>query len=219
MQRNFDTEIQAVKTQLMTMGAEAERGLARVIEGLTACDSSHFDEMLAIEARVNNAQVAIDEACLKLLALQAPLASDLRLVVAMIKANNDIERMADQAKNLARIGREFIRKPSLALPVAIASLGGAVKDIVHDAFIAFLRTDATLARSVLERDDTIDRMRDEIVRAALEHTEKAPADVRTAMDLILIARNLERIADHATNVAEDAIFVSSGEDVRHRYAK
>jgi len=216
MKRAFDEEFNAVRNQLLEMGALVEKAIAIALAGITGRDRKVFDGVFTNEKIINQMHVDIDEKCLRLLALQSPVAAKLRLVVSMIKINNDLERMGDLSINLAHNGARYISEPALAPLIDIPAMASEVQLMVRESLAAFTNSNVELARTVLGRDDTVDRFKHEITKELVEDFMiKDSTTIRRALDLILIARNLERIADHATNIAEDAIFVVSGSDVRH----
>lgn len=216
MERRFDSEIQKVKSYLLKMGAEAMRAISIATSGLASRDGNQLNDVIAIERDVNLMNMAVDEYCLKLLALQSPVAKDLRLVIAMIKTNVDIERIADRATNLALIGRDFLGEVAAALDPNVINLATATIAMVHDALQCFMHLDPVLAHNVLANDKDVDRARDQISLRVVEYLKYYPSQASSGVNLILLARNLERIADHATNIAENTIFIVSGEDVRHK---
>jgi phosphate transport system protein len=149
------------------------------------------------------------------LARQSPLAADLRLVVAVIKINTDLERMGDQAVNIAYNGQRYLEEPALKPLIDLPRMAQIVREMVRQALDAFVRQDLVLARQVLDRDDAVDNLKDQIFRELLTYMISDPKTIQRALNLILIARNLERLGDHATNIAEDVIYAISGRDVRH----
>ena len=157
----------------------------------------------------------VDEACLNLLARQSPLAADLRLVVAIIKINTDLERMGDQAVNISHNGRRYLMEPPLKPLIDIPRMAEEVRFMVRAALDAFVTQNLKLAHDVLDRDDSVDTLKNTIFKELLGYMSTDSRSIERALDLILIARNLERIGDHATNIAEDVIFACTGEDVRH----
>jgi phosphate transport system protein len=219
MVRHFDSEIQKVKSYLLKMGAEAMRAISIATSGLACRDGKQLNEVIVIENDVNAMNKAVDEYCLKLLALQSPVARDLRLVIAMIKTNADIERIADRATNLALIGRNYLGEVVAALDPNLINLATAAIAMVHDALQSFMHLDLALAQSVLVNDKDVDHARDQISLRAVDYLKHFPSQASSGVNLILLARNLERIADHATNIAENTIFIATGEDVRHTVSR
>jgi phosphate transport system protein len=215
MERHFDSSLRALKEQLVRMAGMVEKAIEHATLALENRDRAQIPLVHEIERKINEAHMAVDDACVKLLALQQPLAADLRLIVAAIKINTDLERMGDQSVNIASNADRYIGaeplKPLVDLPVMFAEARAMVRETID----SFVRTDANLARAVLKRDDVVDGLKNKIFRDVLEHIKERPAEIEQGLNLILIARNLERIGDHATNIAEDVIFAISGEDVRH----
>lgn len=185
------------------------------LTGLKLRDQKAFARVFEIEKDINQMHIEIDEYCVNLLAKQSPVAADLRLIVAILKINADLERMGDQAVNISHNGQHYISDEPLKPLIDLPLMAEEVKTMVKDALAAFVKKDISLARQVLSRDDVVDEYKNKIFEELLNHMSSDQQTIRRALNLILIARNLERIGDHATNIAEDAIYVSSGEDVRH----
>jgi phosphate transport system protein len=164
---------------------------------------------------VNRAHVEVDARCLQLLALQQPMAADLRLVVASIKINSDLERMTDLAVNIANNTEFYLKLPTQIKTDDLSHMSDEVKVMVREVLDAFVRTDETLARQVLQRDDKVDALKRKIVEDCMTTMKAGTLDVEQGVNVIFIAKNLERIGDHATNIAEDVIYAISGEDIRH----
>ena len=164
---------------------------------------------------INTAEREIDEAAFDLLAMQQPMAVDLRFILAVTKINSDLERVGDQAVNIAERVMDMVELPAAELPVDIARMGSAVSAMVRRALESFIEGKVELAQAVLEMDNVIDRMRDDAFIQLVKAMNDRPEVVRQALDALLVARNLERVADHATNIAEDVIFWVQGADVRH----
>ncbi|MEK6706535.1 MAG: phosphate signaling complex protein PhoU [Bdellovibrionota bacterium] len=215
MERHFDVSLRELKEQLVGMAGLVESAIDKATQALKTKDVGLLSHVHEIEKKVNHAHKAVDNSCLKLLALQQPLAADLRLIVAIIKINTDLERMGDQAENIAYNSERYIRgkelKPLIDLPI----MADEVRSMVREALDSFVKSDEPLARDVLKRDDKVDALKNKIFRDVLEHLKGQPDLLEQGLSLILIARNLERIGDHATNIAEDVIFAVSGEDIRH----
>ena len=215
VERYFDQEFGSLKKMILEMGAAVEKAIEAAVKGLVERNAEAFNQVNAYEAQINQFHIAVDDACLKALARQAPMASDLRLVLGCIKINSDLERMGDQAVNIAHCGRHYINQTPLKSFDAIPKMAAAVKIMTHEALEAFFRKDQELANSVLLKDDTVDAFKRSIFDELIAIMKSDPSSVDRAMDLILVSRNLERIGDHATNIAEDVIFVASGVDIRH----
>jgi phosphate transport system protein len=171
--------------------------------------------VLQAEARINHLQIAIDEKATKLLALEQPVARDLRFIAAVIKINNDLERMGDEAVNIAERATSLMRELPVSAPIDIPHMAGMVQSMVRKALDSFVQRDAALARSVLKADDMVDELWHRSSQDLLVFMQKEPGSVIQCVNLIFITYNLERVADHATNIAEDVIYYIQGVDVRH----
>jgi phosphate transport system protein len=214
---HFEEELQALKNRLLTMGALVEE---RVHQAVRALIDRHLDEAEQVSSsdqEVNSLQIEIDDRCLKLLALQQPIATDLRFITAAMKINADLERIGDQAVNIAQNVIKLLPHPPLKPLIDIPRMAELAKKMTRDALDAFVRKDAELARDVLPRDDEVDNLKDQVFRELLTYMMADPGTIPRALALILISRNLERIADHATNIAEDVIFLVEAKDVRHHH--
>ncbi len=216
MQRHFEEKIQHLKERLLYMGSLVERAIGLSIEGLENRDDKMALEVIVqIEPQINQLQIEIDDWALQLLALQQPMAVDLRMITSAIKINSDLERMGDQATNIAERVLSILTLPEQRLLVDIPQMAGMAQQMLKDALDAFVRQDAALAREILVRDDEVDRCRDQIFGELIAHMIKNPQRVQLSLEMLLISRSLERIGDHATNIAEDIIYVIQGRDVRH----
>jgi phosphate transport system protein len=216
MERPFREELRVLTDKLAAMGALVE---SRVRDGLAALLEHRADLAVLVasgDSAVNDLELEVDDMCLRLLALQGPVASDLRRIRSIIKANTDLERVGDQAVNIAQVVIGLLERPPLRPTFDIARLGEVAIGMLHDSLLAFTGNDAALARAVLGRDDEADAIRDSVFRVLLTHMMADPGTVERALGLILISRSLERVADHATNIAEDLIFLVEGRNVRHR---
>jgi phosphate transport system protein len=170
------------------------------------------------DAAVNLLQIEIDDRCLKMLALQQPMATDLRLITSAMKMGADLERIGDQAVNIVETALRLLETPPLKPVIDIAEMSEIAQKMTRDALDSFVRRDAGLARDVLQRDDKVDQLKDRVFRVLLTHMMADPGTIERALGLILISRNIERIADHATNIAEDVIFLVEAKDVRHHHS-
>ncbi len=214
MQRHFDVDLEALRSTLLEMGGIAEDMIGHAVKVLTERDESFADQVQEMEKRVNALHIEIDDRCLKLIALHQPAAGDLRLIAAAIKINSDLERIGDQAVNIAETATYLCHLPRIKLgdiPRMVELAAGMTKDSLD----AFSRRDVELAREVIGRDDEEDQLKSETFNELLALMQSDASTIQRAMDIILIARNLERIADHATNIAEDVIFMVLGKDIRH----
>lgn len=216
MQRNIDSGLTELKQHLIQMAGYVETAIEQVSLAWRDQSVERLKEVYSIENSVNAAHMQIDADCLRLLATQQPLATDLRLILATIKMNNDLERVVDQTVNVGHNLEHFIRAggPHIEAP-EIQAMAGEVKTMLRSALDAFVRQDETLARNVILADDRVDDLKNAVFRSMIATIKAHPDSLEQGITAILIARNLERIGDHATNIAEDVVFSSSGEDIRH----
>jgi phosphate transport system protein len=213
--RHFVEELEQLKTKLLEMSSLVEAAIQRSISAVIHKDRGAADEVFRNEARINDIEIEIDEFAVNLLALQQPMAADLRLIVAALKINTDLERMGDLAVNVAQRARSLMEEPVVKPMIDIPHIAGLVQSMVRKALDAFVTRDAELARSVLASDDAVDNMRTACYHELVSFMEKDPQNIKPALDLLAVTRNLERIADHSTNIAEDVLFLVKGVDVRH----
>jgi len=185
------------------------------VRGLMDRDSAALDAVLRGDQPINDLHIELDDRCFKLLALHQPMAADLRVIVAAVKINTDLERVGDLAVNIAEAGKRYLRHAPVKPLIDIPRMGELAQSMLRDALDAFVRRDIALAEAVLAQDDIVDALKTQIFRELLTYMLQDPATIEPALDLILISRHLERIGDHATNVAEDVIFILSAKDVRH----
>lgn len=216
MKRHFEEVEQELKNHLLSMGSLAEEMIHLAVQGLVGRKDEPLREVYEREKRVNQLHIGIDDECFKLLALYQPAASDLRFVMAVIKINSDLERIADQAVNIAENTEILIQQPQLAGKLFdIPRMADLAKGMLKDSLDAFVRKEPELARSVVQRDNEEDKLKSEAFHELLHLMQSDSSSIQRALGLILISRNLERIADHATNIAEDVIFMALGKDIRH----
>ena len=215
MRSRFQQGLDELKEKLLRMGGLAEQAIDRATEAYRTRDSKYCQMVLSGENAINEAEREIDELSLDLLAMQQPMAIDLRFILAVLKINADLERVGDQAVNIAQRVLDLISEPEVQLPVDIPRMADSVSTMVQRALEAFLDGKAEVAEAVLQMDGIVDRMKDEAFIVLVQKMHNEPAVTRSALNVLLISRNLERIADHATNIAEDVIFWVRGADVRH----
>ena len=213
--RHFVEELEDLRKELLAMAGLAELAVHESVQALTERDSNRAQQVLMNEARINQMEIRIDEMATRLLATQQPMASDLRFLTVAIKINNDLERIGDLAVNIVERALSLIALPPVKPLVDIPRMAHLAESMVHDSLDSFVRRDAGLARSVLLSDDAVDDLCDAIRDELVEFMQKDPSTISRALDLILVARNLERVGDHATNIAEDVLFLVQGVDVRH----
>ncbi len=214
--RHFEEELGQLKTRLLEMGGLAEDRLQIAVRGLVDRDLARLDRVLSGDGDVNQLHIEIDDRCFKLLALQQPIASDLRAIVGAVKINTDLERVGDLAVNIAEAASRYLQHPPVKELIDIPRMGLIAQEMLRDALDAYVRRDVALAKRVLARDDELDLLKSLVFRELLSYMLKDPSTVKPSLDLILVSRHLERIGDHATNIAEDVIFMVSAQDVRHQ---
>jgi phosphate transport system protein len=215
--QHFEAERQALRNQLLTMGALVEDRVHRAIQALVERREEEARRIIETDQEINDLQIDIDDRCLKLLALQTPLAIDLRLITSAMKINADLERVGDQAVNIAENVLQLLPHPPLKPLIDIPRMAEIAERMVRDSLDSFVKGDAGLARDVLRRDDEVDGLKDQLFRELLTYMMADPGTIQRALALLLISRHLERIADHATNIAEDVIFIAEAKDVRHHH--
>jgi phosphate transport system protein len=213
--RHFVEELDQLKTKLLEMSSLVESAIQRSISAVTQKDRTAADEVFRNETRINAIEVEIDEFAINLLALHQPMAADLRLIVAALKINTDLERMGDLSVNIAQRAMSLMEEPVIKPMIDIPHIAGLVQSMVRKSLDAFVTRDADLARSVLASDDAVDSLRTASYHELVSFMERDPENIKAALDLLAITRNLERLADHSTNIAEDVLFLVKGIDVRH----
>jgi phosphate transport system protein len=213
----FESELQALRQCVARMGALVCSRLESCLRALASHDGEPARFVLEHDDEINALQIEIDERALRLLALQQPAARDLRFITATVKANADLERIGDQAVNIAGRLAPLIGAEGLAHEAVVVEMGRNALVMVLDALASFLEGNAGLARSVLVRDDDIDAMKGRVLRDLIAVMTRDPATIERAVNLLFISGSFERVADHATNMAEDAIFLVEAKDVRHHH--
>ena len=211
----FQEELEQLKTRLLEMGGLAEDRVRAAVQALVERDSALVDRVLAGDGPINQLHIEIDGRCFKLLALYQPMAVDLRAIVAAVKINTDLERVGDLAINIGEAARRYLRHPPVKQLIDIPRMAEIAQRMLRGALDSYVRRDTRLAQEVLNEDDTLDALKTQVFRELLTYMLQNTSTIEPALDLILISRHLERIGDHATNVAEDVIFMVSARDVRH----
>lgn len=216
----FQQGLDVLKSRLLEMGGMAESAIECASEAYLRRDPKLCATVFEREKNINEAERSIDEIAVDLLAMQQPMASDLRFILAVLKINADLERVGDQAVNIAQRALDIVQYGSKdSIPVDIQRMTTAVTTMLRRALEAFLNAKADVAEAVLQMDNVVDRMKDDAFVALVAEMERDPSHTRQYLDALLVTRNLERIADHATNIAEDVIFWVRGDDVRHGVLK
>ncbi len=215
MRTRFMQGLDELKHKLLRMGGMVEQGIENACEAYRLRDIKLAQAVMNGEPAINEMEREIDELALDLLAMQQPMAVDLRFIIACTKINADLERVGDQAYNIAERVLDLNSMDPIDVPIDIPRMAQAASGMVRTALESFIREDAELAETVLEQDDHLDGLNYENFGVALQKITAEPQKARQAMDILIISRNLERVGDHATNIAEDVIFWVSGADVRH----
>lgn len=215
MQRHFDEELEKLKEKILKMSSLVEKAIHLSIKALVDRESELAQQIIKSDDQVNMLEIEIDEFSLKLLALRQPQAGDLRLITSIMKINNDLERIGDLAVNISERTMELLKFPIVKPLIDIPRMAEIAQGMVKDSLDAFVNRDSKLARSVCERDDKVDNLNDQIFRELLTYMLQDPKTIERAVDLILVGRNLERIADHATNICEDVIYIVDGKTIKH----
>ncbi len=215
MERHFDAELNVLNEKLLHMARLVEESIARSVQSLKDRNEDYAQEVLRKEQDVNLLDVDIDELCMKLLALRQPMAGDLRFITSGMKIGAELERMGDLAVNIAEVSLELLKVPPLKPLIDIPRMAALAQSMVKDSLNAFVNRDEKLARAVCERDDEMDSLNDQVFRELLTYMMNDQSTINRAVGLILIGRHLERIADHATNIGEDVIFMVAGKTIKH----
>jgi len=213
--KHFVEELDDLKKRLLEMGGLVESAVYRSVASVVEKDAEQAQQVLKNEARINQMEIEIDELATRLLATQQPMAVDMRFLTAAIKINNDLERMGDLAVTVVERALSLMHEPVIRPVIDIPQMAKLTESMVRKRLDAFVRGDAELARSVLLSDDAVDDLRDVIYEELIRYMMESPDNVRPGVNLMFVARNLERLADHATNIAEDVLFLVQGVDVRH----
>jgi phosphate transport system protein len=213
--RHFQEELEQLKARLLAMGGLAEDRVRAAVEGLVSRDMDVVTGVLAGDVPINQLHIEIDNRCFTLLALHQPMAVDLRAIVSAVKINTDLERVGDLAVNIAEAATRYLKHPPVKELIDIPRMARIAQTMLRDALDAFVRRDIDMAQNVLNQDDELDGLKTQVFRELLTYMLQDPHTIEPALDLILVSRHLERIGDHATNVAEDVIFMVSARDVRH----
>lgn len=214
--RPFEEGLNGLNGALQEMGALVAQSVHRSVLSLVDKNEDFAHQVLRDESRIDQMEIQIDDLVAGLIAREAPVARDMRFVVVGLKINTDLERMGDLAVGIVERSLSLMRQPELPMEVPLTEIANLVESMVLTSLDAFVKRDAAMARTVLLSDDGVDKLRNAISRQMVEAMKQDPAHIDRALDYLLVARRLERIADHATNIAEDVIFMVNGVDVRHR---
>ncbi len=218
MERKFDEELTNLKEKLMKMATLAEESIALAVRSLKERNQDHAQKVFRIEESLNMLDIEIDNLGMQLFALRQPMAVDLRLITASMRIAVELERIGDLAVNIAERSLELLKQSPLKPLIDIPRMAEIAQQMVKDAIDAFITGNDELARSVCQRDDEVDDLNDQIFRELLTYMMQDPKTIEKAVELILVGRHLERIADHATNIGEDVIYFVKGKTIKHHCA-
>ena len=213
--RHFHDELSHVKVRLLTMSGEAEAALGLAVDALLERDGDKAQRVIAGDRVIDSMEVEIEEQCINLLALQQPMARDLRMLTSALKIANDLERVGDHAVNIAQSAERLAQARPIAPEPEIIEMARLARDMLSDALEAFIRGDALAGREVCLRDDKVDALHRSVFRILLTHMMEDPHMIGAGMELFLVSRNLERVADLATNIGEDVVFLVEGKSIKH----
>ena len=216
MKKHYTGQLADIREMVLRMGGLAEQMTRRVIHALVRRDAGILAEVRAMESQVNLLHVEIDEACLELIALRQPAAADLRFITAAMKIIVDMERIGDQAINIVERAESLLAVPPVKPLIDIPRMADIAQEMLKASLDAYVNGDDNLAYQTILKDDEVDQLKDQVFRELLTFMMSDPTTIPRAMDLILVSRHIERIADHATNICEDVIFMVKGKDVRHQ---
>lgn len=215
METHFHEELNRLRERLLHMASLAERMVHTSVQALVDRNEEQRQKVFTTEDEVNSMHIEIDDRCCKLLALHQPVAHDLRTILAALKICSELERIADQAVNIAQYSNELLKQAPLKPLIDIPRMSEIAQAMVKEVIDSFVHGDAEQARRVVLRDDEVDQLKDQVFRELLTYIMQDPATTTRALALILISRSIERVADHATNIAEDVIFMIKAKDIRH----
>lgn len=214
--RHFHDQLAELKQRLLAMSQRAEALLDLAVDALLTRDASKATAVLAGDREVDQLEVEVESMAVQLLALQQPLARDLRFIIASIKASSDLERVGDHAVNIAQSAQRLIEsKTDITPDTAIEDMARRARQMLAQAIDAFVRADGGLGRAVCLMDDEVDKLNDALQRIVVTHILEDPKTISTALELLLVGRNLERVADLSTNIGEDAVYLAEGKQIKH----
>ncbi len=215
MRIHLQRELERLKRQILQLGAEVEEDVYNAVQALDARNRALAETVIAREARTNAMEVDVEEECLKILALHQPVAADLRYIIAVLKINQDLERIGDLAVHIAECSLKLCRQPEPEMPFRLGDMAGKAQLMLKKVLDAFINQNEAAAHEVCAADHEIDRIKDEIFQQTKTAMAQRPEHCDTLIEIMNVARHLERIADHATNIAEDLIYLIEGRIVRH----
>jgi phosphate transport system protein len=213
---HFERRLDEVTGRLIAMSRQIEGLIETSLEALHERDRAKAEAVIEGDHEIDATEVEIEETCVELLALQQPMAGDLRRLVAILKINNDLERIGDHAVNIAETAQRLIdRGGDWTLPIELSEAGTIARSMLRDALDAFVQLDVSKARDVMQRDDRVDQLHESLLRSMITVMMESPSQISTGLSFIMAGRNVERVADLATNVGEDVIYLVEGKTVRH----
>jgi phosphate transport system protein len=215
MKRFFDAELEAMRTHLLQMGDRAIDQTRQAIRALVDGDLALADKVIAADDEIDRFEVQIDDEAIRYMTLRGPVASELRLVIVGMKASHDLERVGDEATSIARRARKLAIEPRLELYADLPRMTNMALEMLRDALDCFVQDDVNKALAVIRRDPEVDNLNRAIYRRLTSYMIEKPDTIARALELMFISKSIERIADHATNIAEEMIYLAKGKDVRH----
>jgi phosphate transport system protein len=218
MSKHLERDLENLQEDLLTLASSVEEAVHKAVRTLQERDSKLAHEVIVGDNLIDEEENQIEEECLKMLALHQPVAVDLRRIISALKINTELERMADLAEDIAERSIHLARLPEIPISSKIGRMADLTTAMVRQSLDAFVNLDVRLARTVCRLDDEVDRYNDELIEELIAIMRKSPAQVEAGLSLFSATRHLERIADHATNVAEDVVYLVEGEIIRHRPA-
>jgi len=215
--RHFHDQLGELKERLLEMSARAEELVELAVDALVHRDVDKAADVIAADRAIDQMEIEVEQLAVQLLALQQPMARDLRFLISAIKVTSDLERVGDHAVNIAQSVQRLHGLPGTVVPEAsIGEMAERARRMLADALDAFVRGDGALGRDVCRRDDYVDALHDSLFRVLLTHMMADPRTINPSLELLLVSRNLERVADLATNIGEDAVYLAEGKQIKHR---
>ena len=215
MELHFDEELKELKEKVLKNAALAEEAIAKAVKSLVDRNTKLAEEVVKSDVPINMLEIEIDQLCMKLLALHQPAAEDLRFIASALRINTELERIGDEAVNIAERAVVLIKQPLLKPLIDIPRMASVSQKMLKDSIDAFINRNAGLARDVCKRDDEVDGLNDQLFRELLTYMMQDAKNIERAVELILVARHLERIADHTTNIGEDVVYIVEGKTIKH----
>ncbi len=214
-QRHFHEELDRLKSRLITMAGLAEEAVQGAVASLLDRDASRGESVIRRDQEIDDLELEIDEIAMQLLALQQPMARDLRFITMAMRISNDLERVGDHAVNIAQNVKYILKEPPFVSLPEIEDMMHITGEMLKDSLDAYVRSDSALGREIVRRDDRVDELHENVFRILLTHMMSDPRRISAGMDMLLVSRNIERIADLATNIAEDVVYMVEGRTIKH----